>query len=338
MECTKIALQEVKDNYEKQITYIRYLKKRGSNQELIKAAREDLVRIKSLSSKKNSKKNSNILELYQTSSSWNLYPEFMKVPTDEDGFSLSFETPQDDSHNSKALLFFSKFGFVIFREAISSASCEATISEIWDSLESFYEGVSRHNPTTHAKISSVTYGLAHEPAIFTKQIVMNRTEPNILAIFRFLLDSKDILLSHDRWCFYQKTNSDSCSEMNFLKTASNLHLDLNPWSFYDKEVEFEKLSYSSLRDFSKEINSISKTNGPHLQGVLALTDNNDKDGGTLIIPGFHSTFAGWCNSLGAMKFQTQNLNDKEAGKKNKLIWRGHGSGVISSGVLIQYML
>lgn len=56
MECTKIALQEVKDNYEKQITYIRYLKKRGSNQELIKAAREDLVRIKSLSSKKNSKK------------------------------------------------------------------------------------------------------------------------------------------------------------------------------------------------------------------------------------------------------------------------------------------
>ncbi|CAL6309415.1 unnamed protein product [Bathycoccus prasinos] len=187
-------------------------------------------------------------------------------------------------------------------------SCAATVTEIWDELERTYKGVSRTNPSTHAIIPSETYGLASKPAVFTCQILKNRIEPNIRSIFEVMLNSKAILLSHDRWCFYQKTKMESFTEfcsnkLDTCKTASNLHVDLNPWSFFDSEVNFEKLEFSNLRDFSKEINGVRSCTGPHIQGVLALVDNTERDGGTLLVPGFHSTFSNWCNSLGNMKFQ-----------------------------------
>ena len=39
-------------------------------------------------------------------------------------------------------------------------------------------------------------------------------------------------------------------------------------------------------------------NGPHLQAVLSLQNNLPADGGTLIVPSFHKSFAPWVKSLG----------------------------------------
>ena len=82
------------------------------------------------------------------------------------------------------------------------------------------------------------------------------------------------------------------------KNVGNLHLDLNPWSYATNATDIESLSFDNLRDFSREINMVSEASGPHLQGVLALVDNHCEDGGTLLVPRFHTNFDGWRSALG----------------------------------------
>ncbi|CAL6304742.1 unnamed protein product [Bathycoccus prasinos] len=327
------SLEEIKKDYEEQIAHIRCLKRVGASPEVTRLAREVLMQIKS---KYLQRRNNCSTQCKLCERSWSQYPSYMKIPVDEEGYTESFEPPLDKIPNlNEALSFFSKYGFVVFRSVISSESCAATVTEIWDELERTYKGVSRTKPSTHAIIPSETYGLASKPAVFTCQILKNRIEPNIRSIFEVMLNSKAILLSHDRWCFYQKTKMESFTEfcsnkLDTCKTASNLHVDLNPWSFFDSEVNFEKLKFSNLRDFSKEINGVRSCTGPHIQGVLALVDNTERDGGTLLVPGFHSTFSNWCNSLGNMKFQVHD-SCARTGEENNLIWRGRGSGSYKFG-------
>jgi ectoine hydroxylase-related dioxygenase (phytanoyl-CoA dioxygenase family) len=38
---------------------------------------------------------------------------------------------------------------------------------------------------------------------------------------------------------------------------------------------------------------VSAATGPHVQGVVALLDNRAEDGGTVLVPGFHSRFDAW---------------------------------------------
>lgn len=330
------SLEEIRNDYDEQIAHIQCLKRVGASPEVTRTAREALTQIKSKYLRERQYRKSNIECKELCERSWGHYPSFMKIPVDKEGYTESFELPvQKVSSWDEPLSFFSKYGFVVFRNVISSESCSVTVAEIWNELERTHKNVSRSNPSTHVAISSETYGLASKPAVFTPQILKNRMEPNIRLIFKAILNSEDILLSHDRWCFYQKTKiesfGDTCSsELNLRKTASNLHIDLNPWSFFDGEVAFEELTYSNLRDFSKEINGVRRCTGPHVQGVLALVDNTERDGGTLLVPGFHSTFSNWCNSLGNMKLH---VHDSIAGigERNNLIWRGRGSGSYKFG-------
>jgi hypothetical protein len=51
-------------------------------------------------------------------------------------------------------------------------------------------------------------------------------------------------------------------------------------------------------EFPLEIPRARIQDGPHVQGVLNLMDNLEEDGGTQLVPGFHSMFVSWQNSLG----------------------------------------
>lgn len=262
----------------------------------------------------------------------NLYPRACNLPTDDEGFVTSFPAgqvlsgPETDKH--KLLDFFKTYGFVIFRDIISPEECEETAKEIWDHLEAKNPNLQRGVPHTYSVLSSKTYGLAPEPALFTAQMIRNRCNKYVVEALRLLLGHADILLSHDRWCFYRPTksisiqNSQRFVDMPTWKTPSNLHLDLNPWMYINGNVPSQTLDYKNLRDFSKEMNSVTQVTGPHLQGVLSITENKNEDGGTVLVPGFHSVFSDWAGQLGAMNKYT-NHNDSST---NRLVWRGHGAG------------
>jgi len=115
--------------------------------------------------------------------------------------------------------------------------------------------------------------------------------------------TNDLIVSHDRWLLYRKTeefkdgNADENSRhTGRWKTRRNLHLDMDPWQYYDggsdknvvskrlKELKYEDCN---LTNFIQEINDVVQSFGLSVQAILNINENLDADGGTLVIPGFH---------------------------------------------------
>ena len=318
--------------YELQLAVLKELKAHGADKLTL---RREACKLKDLRSvlKKSKRKRACCLPEIDLASSLALYKKhYRKVPLDDDGFVVSFELTSRDSRSntgeeSRTILnFFQEYGFVVFRDVLKLQECEQTRAEIWQYLESSSPGFERDNPDTYHHLSSQTYGLAPIPAVFSPQIVRNRCNPSVLRSFQMVLHADDLLVSHDRWCVYRPTRN---VQINGLlcdkpcwRTRENLHLDLNPWTYFDGSTSLDGLKYDCLRDFSKEINSVTHGSGPNVQGVLALNDNMALDGGTVLLAGFHNCFDEWTRSIGTMS-ASMSSKDKRMGH---LVWRGKGSG------------
>ncbi len=319
--------------YEQQIRLIKQLKSEGATKAKLRKAAAKLAELKRMGKSRKNTKSREIISPCQSSEDFlKIYREhFHIIPTDEDGFTVSFilssgDLKQDAEEEARARVFFDQFGFVVFRDVIDSSSCENSQQEIWKFLEKNNVGFQRSLPETYHNLSSLTYGLASEPAIFSTQIFRNRSNAKVLKALRLLLEEDDILVSHDRWCVYRPTRNilfkDGHRDMKQWKTKENLHLDLNPWLYFSEAMPLEDLTYETLRDFSKEINGVTHVTGPNIQGVLALNDNMLNDGGTVLIAGFHKCFHKWVGSLGPMATHIH-PGSVDSGH---LVWRGKGSG------------
>ena len=239
------------------------------------------------------------------------YPPPSAVPLDAEGFAVGFPCPASPEaavagSAAEAVDFYRTHGYVVFAGALSAEECAASRAEIWDALEAATPGVRRGELASYSLLSSATYGLAPVPAVFSRQLLANRQSPRVVAALAALLGADvrlssrprdGLLVSHDRWCFYRPTAAHP-----EWRTRENLHLDLHPWSFRavtpPHREALETLTFESLRDFSCENNWVASASGPHLQGVVALSDNADADGGTQLVPGFPARFDAWADALG----------------------------------------
>lgn len=323
---TGFCTSSTKNEYEEQIRELRELKSRGASKNILRSAAQQLQQIKLASdSLQIPDHNTKVTEYHQSvQKSWDSYPEVLRLPLDSEGYVLAFRYASHREKLENAVNFFCKFGFVVFEEVLSKSECDATIAEIWDQLEEKNAILNRNKIETFDSMSSKTYGLAPQPAVFSKQILKNRSNPTVLAIFQAILQTQDIIISHDRWCLYRATNfiSNRLGCRNSWKTPSNLHLDLNPWTYNTGSTPINDLKFEHVRDFSRELNGVSFLTGPNVQGIISLTDNCEIDGGTLIVPGFHHVFAEWCNTLTSMNRQMSCYSTNQ----NRLIWRGNGAG------------
>ena len=218
------------------------------------------------------------------------YPPRDPPPMDADGFVVSFPPPRvrtavntegaeggadtavHDDDDDAAMAFFRRYGFVVYRDVLSKDECEATRAEIWNHLERVQfpptpgasRCLSRHDRTTWDLMDNVaTYGLAPDPAVFTRQLVRNRQNPRVLACLAAVLrretiyDSppastsehscvpseltpaclREVIVSQDRWCVYRPTVNvpvgvgDGTTDKPEWRTRPNVHLDLHPWNF-----------------------------------------------------------------------------------------------------------
>eukprot|EP00041_Stephanoeca_diplocostata_P009395 m.144660 g.144660 ORF g.144660 m.144660 type:complete len:488 (-) comp17721_c0_seq1:41-1504(-) len=219
-------------------------------------------------------------------------PSIKSLPRDpqDSTFVLAFDV---DSEVATAVDFFKMYGFVVFKDVLSSEECADTRQEIFEYLATEHPGFSKGDARTHDKLSSVTYGLPAKQAMFTRHVLRNRQHPKVIAALRAVLGSDDILVSHDRWCTYRPTH-----EHADWKTRGNLHLDVHPWGYVDGSTAVEGLQYVDDVDFITELNAVVRATGPHVQGVLNLLDNRSDDGGTQLVPKFHHCFEQWQRSLG----------------------------------------
>ncbi|CAK8998526.1 Putative phytanoyl-CoA dioxygenase (Phytanic acid oxidase) (Phytanoyl-CoA alpha-hydroxylase) (PhyH) [Durusdinium trenchii] len=254
---------------------------------------------------------------------WSAYPEPVTLPRcpDDARYVKSFSTEVADL--PAAQHFFHEYGFVVFRDVLTAPECEATVAEIWRSLEERTPGLERHDSESWSLLSSERYGLPEEQAVFTPQIVANRQNDRVYAALDAVLprmsgiedfdsphpDPNSVVVTQDRWCIYRPAGDDASA-----RTAENLHLDVNPWTYAGlKPTEIEDLRYGMtiagdhrfpLQDFRAELTAVQgrgSSTGEHVQGVLNLLDNLEEDGGTRVVPGFHRCFMPWLRALGDME-------------------------------------
>jgi hypothetical protein len=68
------------------------------------------------------------------------------IPRDSEGYVKSFTISNCDSPEAKdARAFFEEYGFVVIANVFTPKQCEATISDIWNVIESFVGEPVRHD-------------------------------------------------------------------------------------------------------------------------------------------------------------------------------------------------
>lgn len=202
---------------------------------------------------------------------------------------------------SQAKEYFEEMGFVVFSGVFDSHECKVTRRSMWEVVEKFSPGLVGEDPTTwsHYKGSAGKYGLSSRGPCFHPTIVDNRQSPRLALALSKIVDTDvtDILVSHDRFTIYRSTQLDE--DGNLYRTGkSNIHLDLNPWWWFESSKDIlnglESLKYEDSQDFIRENNLVVKSLGRHVQCVLNFADNVDEDGGTILVPGYHVQLEKWC--------------------------------------------
>jgi len=135
---------------------------------------------------------------------------------------------------------------------------------------------------------------------------INRQNANLYTAFSCILESQDLLVSHDRAALFRPTKNvlfpdGTYKDMNHWRTGYNIHMDINPYTYMSDSLDmynekWSQLTYGhKLNNFINENNIAHKTT-PHLQGVLNLYDNFEEDGGFVCVPGFTKHFNAWYNA------------------------------------------
>eukprot|EP01114_Cavostelium_apophysatum_P023413 TRINITY_DN8812_c0_g1_i1.p1 TRINITY_DN8812_c0_g1~~TRINITY_DN8812_c0_g1_i1.p1 ORF type:complete len:228 (-),score=17.51 TRINITY_DN8812_c0_g1_i1:148-765(-) len=156
---------------------------------------------------------------------------------------------QQDVLTQEDLDFFEENGYVILHDAVPKQNLSDAVDAIWQHL-----GIDRRNPKDWYRSPATQIGfveLYHHPSFWA-----NRTHPRIHKAFAQLWKTEKLWVSIDRAClkFPANPNHSSWDHKGFL------HWDYNPW---DKYQPFG------------------------LQGVLALEDTEENQGGFHCVPGLH---------------------------------------------------
>ena len=219
--------------------------------------------------------------------------------TDHEEYIVSFSLDDEEG----ALQFFKSWGFVVFRDVYSAEECAETRASMWGIIESAHVGFSRHDPRTWDEFKAAgKYGLSSRGPCFDPVLVRNRQHPGLCRALAVVLEAPtaDVMVSHDRFTIYRATHLDEAiygDGARFRTGPRNIHLDMNPWWYLENAQDImvgaNSLQYADAQDFIKENNLVVRGMGPQVQCVLNFADNEEQDGGTLIVPCFHRHVGSW---------------------------------------------
>jgi hypothetical protein len=225
----------------------------------------------------------------------NIVPKIF-VPTDDLGYTESF----DLDHLENAKNFFDEFGFVVVNGILTQDEINASLEEIYHILGADGTGFDINDPDSWSKwpTNSIEhFGNISKPPIFTRQFILNRTNIHIQNVCSYIIGDNDLLINHDRACFYRPTQTINFSDgtrNQKWETKPNLHLDMNPWNYINNNefcnIELGKLKYENTSNFIAENNYNLKKDGIALQGSINFFDNKEEDGGFILVPGFFKYF------------------------------------------------
>ncbi|CAF0939791.1 unnamed protein product [Adineta steineri] len=226
------------------------------------------------------------------------------LPLDSDGFIISFNVEQQE----EILTFFEKHGVVVVSNVLSDEQCQRSVDEVWLFLQEMYnQNIDRNKPETWSSgwPSFSKIGIVGNERWLYPQACDNRQNPNIYQVFRTLLGENELIVNITRAGLMRPTKNIFFSSLNKTedreawKTISEwLHLDMNPLTGRTTTYGFEHVGeghFDSSKDPDTAMNN-PVNNGMRirkLQGILALADCREEDGGFHAVPGFQHFIETW---------------------------------------------
>lgn len=196
--------------------------------------------------------------------------------------------------------------------------CENSIAEIWQEINTnknpFFDGVLSPTDFTSLETKNLPQmshlGLIGNMPCCYPQAWANRQNPQIYEVSRTLLQRDDVWVNFDRFGFMRPTKripvpgSDELVDKPDWKTASGwIHWDLSPWTFKQSVMGFKnegdyEFKFGDFQTGHKltetEKDALEKEFGPpKIQGLIALQDAREEDGGFCTVPSFASEFFQW---------------------------------------------
>lgn len=232
-------------------------------------------------------------------------PPFLEIPVDEEDFrySQSFD-PFCEKEMADAKDFFDLYGFCILRNVVSQDECQDTIDDMLALLKEQNPNIDLDDMQSWATALSSFGCPKGVNSLFRPSLLRLRQNPKIINAFAAILGTPELIVSHDRWLLHRPPLSASAP-----LTKRNIHLDMNPWEYQNDAARLQvmsrlsKLQYSkSDRSYIAENNDVHSSMGQSIQAIINLRDIEERsNGGTILIPGSHKTFASWLKECAGEK-------------------------------------
>ncbi|CAF1628982.1 unnamed protein product [Adineta ricciae] len=226
------------------------------------------------------------------------------LPLDQDGFIVSFTVDQQD----EMLEFFEKHGVVIVSNVLTNEQCQRSVDEVWLFLRDMCnQNIEPDKPESWIKgwPNFSKFGILGNERWLYPQACDNRQNPNIYQVFRTLLGEHELTVNITRAGLMRPTknvyfpSTNQTEDRDDWKTISEwLHLDMNPLTGRSTTFGFESVAEGHFDSSSDPLTAqIKPTNNGmrvrKLQGILALVDCREEDGGFHAVPGFQHFIQTW---------------------------------------------
>ncbi|CAF1127881.1 unnamed protein product [Adineta ricciae] len=226
------------------------------------------------------------------------------LPLDQDGFIVSFTVDQQN----EMLEFFEKHGVVVVSNVLPNEQCQCSVDEVWLFLRDMCNrNIEPDKPESWIKgwPNFSKFGILGNDRWLYPQACDNRQNPNIYQVFRTLLGEHELTVNITRAGMMRPTkniyfpSTNQTEDRDDWKTISEwLHLDMNPLTGRSTTFGFESVAEGHFDSSSDPSTAqIKSTNNGmrvrKLQGILALVDCREEDGGFHAVPGFQHFIQTW---------------------------------------------
>ncbi|CAF1274188.1 unnamed protein product [Didymodactylos carnosus] len=226
------------------------------------------------------------------------------LPIDSDGFIVAFTIEQQE----EILKFFERHGVVVVSNVLTNEQCERSIDDVWTFLqELFNPDIQRDKPESwsYRWPSFSKLGILGDTPWLYPQACDNRQNANIYQVFQTLLGDSELIVNITRAGLMRPTKDIFFPSLNKTEDRENwktvsewLHLDMNPLTGRSTTYGFEHVAEGHF-DASKNplmAQNVPTNNGMRvrkLQGIVALADCREEDGGFHAVPGFQNFISTW---------------------------------------------
>lgn len=209
---------------------------------------------------------------------------------DDEGFVVNF----DISQKLNIMQFFDTYGFVVISNVLDDDEIQETIDDYFSLLDGGINASDEELEQFYATQPFGQFGIIGEgPDLKSLSQLNNRQNPKVYEAFSLILNSRELIVEHDRLGVLRPTFRESGEKVEWRTRDRWVHLDCNPLTGTASIGGFKKININPI-DFKETL---------IVQGLITLTDARVEDGGFHCIPGGHKLAHTWAKGKISMQLE-----------------------------------